>query len=67
VHEANLTGGFGGEVVSVVVEEAFFDLDAPPRRLGSPDVRFPAAPSLSAPLLPNVDAITAAAEALVRA
>lgn len=38
VHEDNLTGGFGGEVAAVIAEEAFFELDAPIKRLCGPDV-----------------------------
>jgi len=38
VHEDNKTGGFGGEVASVIAEEAFFELDAPIKRLCGPDV-----------------------------
>jgi 2-oxoisovalerate dehydrogenase E1 component beta subunit len=38
VHEDNLTGGFGGEIAAVIAEHAFFELDAPVRRLCGPDV-----------------------------
>jgi 2-oxoisovalerate dehydrogenase E1 component beta subunit len=38
IHEDNLTGGFGGEIAGVIAEEAFFELDAPIRRLCGPDV-----------------------------
>ncbi|MFU1794594.1 alpha-ketoacid dehydrogenase subunit beta [Paenibacillus azoreducens] len=38
VHEDNKEGGLGGEVSAVIAEECLFDLDAPIRRLGSPDV-----------------------------
>jgi 2-oxoisovalerate dehydrogenase E1 component beta subunit len=38
VHEANLTGGFGGEIAAIIAEEAFEYLDAPVRRLAGPDV-----------------------------
>jgi 2-oxoisovalerate dehydrogenase E1 component len=67
VHEANQTGGFGGEVVSRIVQQNFEDLDAPPVRLGSPDVRFPSAPVLQDALLPSAGAIVAAAVDLVGA
>ncbi|HWQ11807.1 MAG TPA: alpha-ketoacid dehydrogenase subunit beta [Roseiflexaceae bacterium] len=42
VHEDNLTGGVGGEVAAIIAEHAFEHLDAPVRRLASPDV--PSAP-----------------------
>jgi 2-oxoisovalerate dehydrogenase E1 component beta subunit len=38
VHEDNLTGGLGGEISALIAEHAFEDLDAPIRRLASPDV-----------------------------
>ncbi len=38
VHEDNLTGGIGGEVAAIIAEHAFDALDAPIRRLASPDV-----------------------------
>ena len=41
VHEDNLTGGFGGEIVSLVNENAFELLDAPVKRVASKD--FPVA------------------------
>jgi pyruvate dehydrogenase E1 component beta subunit len=42
VHEACLTGGWGGEVVSAVVSSRAFDyLDAPVRRLAGEDVPIP--------------------------
>lgn len=65
VHEANLTGGFGGEVVARITERCFFDLDAPVRRLAPPDVRFPAAPALVEPLLPTPGRIVVVARDLL--
>jgi 2-oxoisovalerate dehydrogenase E1 component beta subunit len=38
VHEDNLTGGLGGEIGALIAEHAFEHLDAPVRRLASPDV-----------------------------
>jgi 2-oxoisovalerate dehydrogenase E1 component beta subunit len=38
VQEDNKFGGVGAEISAMVVEEAFFDLDAPIRRLAGPDV-----------------------------
>jgi 2-oxoisovalerate dehydrogenase E1 component beta subunit len=38
VHEDNKFGGIGAEISAMVVEDAFFDLDAPIRRLCGPDV-----------------------------
>lgn len=38
VHEDHRFGGVGAEIAAMVAEEAFFDLDAPIRRLCGPDV-----------------------------
>jgi 2-oxoisovalerate dehydrogenase E1 component len=65
VHEANVTGGFGGEIAARIVDRHFDYLDAPVRRLGSPDVRYPSAPILQDALLPGVADIAAAARELV--
>ncbi len=41
VHEAPRTNGFGGELVSLVTERAFFHLEAPPIRVTGFDTPFP--------------------------
>ncbi|MCC6436658.1 MAG: alpha-ketoacid dehydrogenase subunit beta [Acidimicrobiales bacterium] len=41
--EAPMTAGFGGEVVATIVEECFYDLEAPPVRVSGYDVPFPMA------------------------
>jgi len=47
VHEDNLSFGVGAEVVAIIAEEAFYDLDAPVRRLAMPDVpAMPYAPAM---------------------
>ena len=38
IHEANRTGGFGGEVAAELAERCFSELDAPVTRIASPDV-----------------------------
>jgi pyruvate/2-oxoglutarate/acetoin dehydrogenase E1 component len=63
-HEANLTGGFGAEVVARVVESGVA-LAAPPRRVGTPDSRIPAAPSLLSALIPDAARISAAIRSLL--
>jgi 2-oxoisovalerate dehydrogenase E1 component len=64
VHEANVTGGFGAEVSARIVEKRLFDLDAPIRRLGAPDVRMPAGPKLQQQFLPTAEKIAAEIRAL---
>jgi pyruvate/2-oxoglutarate/acetoin dehydrogenase E1 component len=59
VHEATLTGAFSSQVITDVVE-AGISLLAPPVRVGSPDTRIPAAPSLLAAVVPTVSSIAEA-------
>lgn len=56
VHEANLTGGFGAEVIARIAESGI-PMAAPPARLGVQDLRIPSAPSLAEPLSPSVEDI----------
>jgi pyruvate dehydrogenase E1 component beta subunit len=51
--------GWGAEVVSIVVEEAFGSLDGPPTRITTPHVPLPAAEALEDAALPSVDRIAA--------
>jgi 2-oxoisovalerate dehydrogenase E1 component len=60
VHEANLTGGFGAEIAARLHETLGNEIALKIRRVATPDVRMPAAPSLSEQLLPNIERITAA-------
>ena len=41
VHEAPRTGGFAGELITLVAEKAFFHLEAPPARVTGFDTPFP--------------------------
>jgi pyruvate dehydrogenase E1 component beta subunit len=66
VHEAPLTAGFGAEVVATLVEEAFYDLDAPIARVASYDVPYPSG-ALEQWYLPSVDRVVAAAKKTVAA
>lgn len=66
VHEASLTGGFGGEIAAIVAEEAFTFLDAPVRRVASRDTPVPFAPTLEEAYLPNKDRIADALRGLLR-
>ena len=61
LHEAPVTGGFGGEIAARIGELAFEWLDAPVQRLGALDTPVPFAPSLEAlhsPAQRVTDAIT---------
>jgi pyruvate/2-oxoglutarate/acetoin dehydrogenase E1 component len=57
-HEANLTGAFSAQVVTSVAE-AGERLLCPPVRIGAPDVRIPAAPTLLAAVMPDAESIAA--------
>lgn len=63
-HEANVTGGFGAEVV-VRMMESGVPLRAPALRLGLPDSRVPAAASLVAGLMPDTPSIAQSLRKLV--
>ena len=63
VHEAIKRGGYGGEIAALIAEEAFDDLDAPPRRLAGLETPIPYAQPLELGVVPQVaDIITAARE-----
>jgi pyruvate dehydrogenase E1 component beta subunit len=66
VHEAPLSAGFGAEVAATLMEEVFYDLDAPVARVAAYDVPFPAA-TLEDHYLPSVDRVLAAARRTVQA
>jgi len=46
--------GWGAEVVSIVSDEAFYDLDAPPVRITTPHLPLPSAANLEDMMLPSV-------------
>jgi pyruvate dehydrogenase E1 component beta subunit len=49
--------GWGAELVSIIAEEAFWDLDGPSVRITTPHIPLPAAASLEDLALPSVDRI----------
>ncbi len=64
-HEANLTGGFGAEIVARLHELLGDRLPLKIKRVGSPNIRMPAAPALAQQLLPNAEKIAAAVRAIM--
>jgi pyruvate dehydrogenase E1 component beta subunit len=60
VDEGWRTGSLAGEIVAIVTEQAFFDLDAPPARVCSKEVPIPYAKHLEDAALPTVEAIVEA-------
>ena len=65
VHEAIKRGGYGGEIAAMVAEEAFDDLDAPPRRLAGLETPIPYAQHLEKSVVPQVEDIVRVARELV--
>jgi pyruvate/2-oxoglutarate/acetoin dehydrogenase E1 component len=65
VHEAIRRSGYGGEIAAMVAEEAFDDLDAPPRRLAGVETPIPYAAHLERGVVPQVEDIVRAARELV--
>jgi pyruvate dehydrogenase E1 component beta subunit len=65
VHEAPLSAGFGAEVVATLMEQIFYDLDAPVARVAAYDIPFPAA-SLEDYYLPSLERVLAAARKTVQ-
>ncbi len=64
LHEAPLTGGFGGEVAAVLGREAFEWLDAPVMRLGALDTPVPFSKALEAVFSPKGRLLSALEELL---
>ncbi|MDQ1493393.1 MAG: acetoin:2,6-dichlorophenolindophenol oxidoreductase subunit beta [Actinomycetota bacterium] len=54
--------GWGAELVSIVVEESFFDLDGAPVRITTPHIPLPAADALEDLAIPSVDRIVTTVE-----
>ena len=64
VHEAPLTGGFGGEIAATISERALYSLKAPVQRVTGWDTIFPLKRSESH-YLPSVDRIVRAASEIL--
>ncbi|AFZ74371.1 alpha-ketoacid dehydrogenase subunit beta [Natronobacterium gregoryi] len=60
--ESPLSYGTHAEIVARVQEEAFFSLDAPIQRVGTPDTHMPFSPPLESEVLPGGDDVRAAIE-----
>ncbi|MCK4745685.1 MAG: 2-oxoisovalerate dehydrogenase, partial [Bacteroidales bacterium] len=65
VHEDKVFGGFGGEVVALINEQAFEDLDGPVKRVGSTFTPVGFNRILEAAILPNLTRIEEAANDLL--
>ena len=66
VHEAVLTGGFGGEIAARIAESsAFYYLDAPIMRLGGAEIPIPYQIQLEKHATPQEEDIYQAAQLLL--
>ncbi|MGD9928788.1 MAG: thiamine pyrophosphate-dependent enzyme [Mangrovibacterium sp.] len=65
VHEDKVFAGFGSEITSIIMEEAFEFLDAPVKRVGSTYTPVGFNRILEKAILPNAEKIVAAAKELV--
>ncbi len=66
VHAANRLAGVGAEVVALIAEEWFEELDAPPVRIGGLDTPVPFSPPLEKAYRPDAAAIESAVRELAR-
>ncbi len=65
VHEDTITGGWGAEVAARVADDCLGYLEAPIKRVATPDVPAPAAPTLEEAILPQVATIVAVVNAML--
>lgn len=66
VHEDKVFAGFGSEITSTIMEEAFEYLDGPVKRVGSPYTPVGFNRILEKAILPNTDKIITAAKELIK-
>lgn len=65
VHEDTLTAGFAAEIIAVIAQQAFTDLDAPITRLAMPDIPIPFNLDVLEALLPSTGKIQSAIQELL--
>jgi pyruvate dehydrogenase E1 component beta subunit len=65
VEEAEAPVGVGSEVIAILNEEVFFELDAPPVRISAENVPIPYARVLEKAVLPDADDVVAAVLAML--
>jgi len=57
VDESPVTGGVQGEIISTIMEEAFWDMEVPPKRLGSQNTPVPFSTLLEEEVIPAKEKI----------
>lgn len=65
IDEAWLTGSLAGEISAIIMEQAFWHLDAPVKRLCTAEVPIPYPSHLEQAALPQVEQIVSAAQAIM--
>lgn len=65
LHEDTMTVGFGAEITSVIMKEAFSSLDAPVVRVAPPDVPIPYNKGMMDAVIPTVEVIVAELRSLL--
>lgn len=66
VHEANTTGGVGGEIAAVLADDAFASLRAPIKRIGAMETPIPVSPALGSAVVPGESNIVDTVRALIQ-
>ena len=66
LHEAALTGGFGGEVAAQITEDCFMELDAPPVRVAAENLPVPFSASLEKEIYSPLPRLRPAIEKLLQ-
>lgn len=66
VHEAPVTGGFGGEIAAIIAEKAFDYLDGPIKRVGALFCPIPFFLDMEKVYLPSVERILKAAQEIIK-
>jgi pyruvate dehydrogenase E1 component beta subunit len=56
--------GIGAEITANLMEDIFYDLDAPIARIATPNVPLPFSPALEFPIIPSIEKIVAKARAI---
>ncbi len=65
LHEANLTGGFGAEVVARIAERRYAAPSGPVLRIGLPDIRVPSSTVLQESVMPSAAQVVEQARRIV--
>jgi pyruvate dehydrogenase E1 component beta subunit len=61
VHEAPIRGGYGGEILSIVIEKAFYSLESPVKRIAGKNTTIPFNITLEKLCIPSVEEIVSGA------